>query len=360
MDRTLAELSFDEFARYSLQRLLDRASQEWRHCAQVTDPDAIHDFRVSLRRFGEAIRLFKILLPKAGRRQVRRELRQAMRLAGRTRDVDIACEAFVDADTPLSPELDLVMKNERAICAAALAGALAVGQSTGVASRWLETLQLSTLANPPPASPAAQSNHASPLFWRPGELSALNARSVLPGLFHAYCERGDKIAAEGVKPARLHELRLAGKHLRYSLEIFRPIYGRRMDDLLDSFKRGQSDLGAINDAIATIDWLKAHDLHQTQEARQVRIFLEHRAGKGAGRFVQFWRDHWGLPSFRARWAGYLAHYAGRLGPVRNPPRREEAPPDTTDNSQAMATILSQADEMSDSGTLAPYSGVKNP
>ena len=98
MDRTLAELSFDEFARYSLQRLLDRASQEWRHCAQVTDPDAIHDFRVSLRRFGEAIRLFKMLLPKAGRRQVRRELRQAMRLAGRTRDVDIACEAFIDAE----------------------------------------------------------------------------------------------------------------------------------------------------------------------------------------------------------------------------------------------------------------------
>jgi CHAD domain-containing protein len=138
---------------------------------------------------------------------------------------------------------------------------------------------------------------------------------MFPGLLYGYCVEGDKVAVEGVKPSRLHDLRMAGKHLRYSLEIFRSLYGRRMDDLLEYLKQGQSDLGAISDATTTIDWLKAHHLHQTPEARQVRMFLEHRAAKETERFVLFWRDHWGHASFRGHWTGYLARYAGRLVPA---------------------------------------------
>jgi CHAD domain-containing protein len=311
MDTRLAQLSLSDFVKERLNALLTRSAKEWERCSVSADADAIHDFRVSLRRFSEALRLFKGLFPKAARNQVRSELRQAMRLAGRTRNVDIARETFVLSDAVITPGTCLFLDNERATAEAAFRAVLSVGLVTRVSQRWEETLGLSAGAGEAASIPGA----AVTATWNPAAPAATNARLHLPPLLSFYCQCGEKLAHEAVKPARLHPLRLTGKHLRYAIEIFRPIYGRTIDGLLETLRETQSSLGEVSDATATLEWLKRRNLQQIPEAVHLRHYLERRAGKGTSRFVTYWHDHWGFPAFRDRWISYLGRYAGQMPPV---------------------------------------------
>lgn len=45
----------------------------------------------------------------------------------------------------------------------------------------------------------------------------------------------------------LHEMRIAAKHLRYTLEIFEPLYGRRLSAIRENVRKIQQLLGGIHD-----------------------------------------------------------------------------------------------------------------
>lgn len=295
-------------------------------------------------------------MPKTGSKQVRSERRQIMQLAGNTRNADIARETFAYSDIAIPPDLDNFLANERAIAEAALRASLAVGLATAFYQRWDSALSPDSAEylNPGEALPSRDAEGA---VWRNLETSAVNAQLVLPGLLEDYCRKGEKLAVEGVKAARLHELRLGAKHLRYALEVFRPVYGRKMDELLATLKDGQTDLGEISDCTATIAWLKEKKIVRRPEGQHLRGYLERRAAKGATKFANYWRDHFGLPAFREHWIRYLKVYAGRMPP--SPRKRPDAEAAANDQ-LAIPAILSQAAEISDNGVSEPYSGVRNP
>jgi CHAD domain-containing protein len=355
MNPELSLLSLDAYGRERQKFLLARLAEMWARCADRADPDAIHDLRVAVRRFGEVLRLFKSLAPKASRKQVQRELRRSMRLAGRTRDVDILRDSFTHADIPLPRSLALYLENERAAAEAGLRAALAVGNATHFHERWRETL----LLDQPGVSTGGEAiSQNTTDTSKPAVTSApAGARLMLPGLLEEYCAKGERLAQLGTKPAKLHGLRLAGKHLRYSLEIFRPIYGRRMDDLLGFLRDTQGSLGQISDATASIAWLYEAGLEQSAEICQLQIYLEQRAQKGASRFTEYWVDHWGLPSFRQHWISYLTRYAGH-GPIQQLLRRSTQPgPGASDASPSPDVVkppdvMKQIDTTPDPAPLA--------
>jgi CHAD domain-containing protein len=138
----LGSLHIKEFAVRQLVGRLDRVKVEWNRCADSPGADEIHDLRVSLRRFGETLWLFRRLFPKRERKQVRAELKTVLGFAGNARDVDIAFESFEEAGILLSPELRLNLESERAIAEAALVASLAVGRRTNVTERWRRALGL--------------------------------------------------------------------------------------------------------------------------------------------------------------------------------------------------------------------------
>jgi CHAD domain-containing protein len=158
--RVLAALPIKEFAIRQLAGRLDRVETEWNRCAESSGADEIHDLRVALRRFGETLWLFRRLFPKRERKQVRAELKTALRFAGDTRDVDIAFESFDAAGVTLSPEVRLHLESERAIAEAALVATLAVGRRTRVIERWRRALVLQPntpfVAPPPDERPPAE------------------------------------------------------------------------------------------------------------------------------------------------------------------------------------------------------------
>lgn len=56
---------------------------------------------------------------------------------------------------------------------------------------------------------------------------------------------------------QLHALRIAAKRLRYTLELFRDLFGQRGDALIDQVKAVQEDLGEIHDLDVRLELIDA-------------------------------------------------------------------------------------------------------
>jgi CHAD domain-containing protein len=81
----------------------------------------------------------------------------------------------------------------------------------------------------------------------PGRSAAENARVVLPKMARKYFEAGRK-AIEGKRPPdELHRFRLETKRFRYTLELFRPLYGPNLDRYLKALRELQGALGKVSD-----------------------------------------------------------------------------------------------------------------
>src|ERR1700689_4817727 len=82
---------------------------------------------------------------------------------------------------------------------------------------------------------------------KPSQSAEENARVVLPKMARKYFEAGRK-AIEGKRPPdELHGFRLETKRFRYTLELFRPLYGPKLDRYLKALRELQSVLGKVSD-----------------------------------------------------------------------------------------------------------------
>jgi CHAD domain-containing protein len=82
---------------------------------------------------------------------------------------------------------------------------------------------------------------------KPGHSVADNAREVLPKLARKYFEAGRDAVSEKRPPDELHGFRLETKRFRYTLELFRPVYGPQLDRYLKALHELQGALGKVSD-----------------------------------------------------------------------------------------------------------------
>lgn len=71
---------------------LDRVAFEVNRARRNTDPETVHDLRVSIRRFVSCLKEFAQFFPEKSSRKIRKNLGVIMALAGSIRDRDIAIE----------------------------------------------------------------------------------------------------------------------------------------------------------------------------------------------------------------------------------------------------------------------------
>jgi CHAD domain-containing protein len=84
--------------------------------------------------------------------------------------------------------------------------------------------------------------------WKPARSVAENAGALLPRMAEKYFKAGRKAAAHArPSPKDLHRVRLRTKRLRYSLELFRPVYGASLDRYLNQLRALQDVLGKLSD-----------------------------------------------------------------------------------------------------------------
>jgi CHAD domain-containing protein len=117
--------------------------------------------------------------------------------------------------------------------------------------------------------------------------------------------------AIGGSPARLHRFRLRTKHFRYTLEVFRPLYGPGLDARLKALRRLQQLLGDLNDYETTRGLVDAQTPRAPGSIR-VRRFLAQATVVKTKEFEAFWQE-FDAPAQLDRWVNYLTRFAGRVG-----------------------------------------------
>jgi len=146
--------------------------------------------------------------------------------------------------------------------------------------------------------------------WNPSKSAAENAKLLLPRLAAAYFEEGRRITAKPLPPAKLHPFRLRTKRLRYTLELFRPCYGRGLEQRLEALRRIQQYLGEISDCTTT------DSLLGVDAGAPLRRFLNQRAAARAAGFRRYWSRTFDAAGRERWWTGYLARFAGRVSKAK--------------------------------------------
>jgi CHAD domain-containing protein len=149
------------------------------------------------------------------------------------------------------------------------------------------------------------------------ESASEHARTILPKLARKYFEAGRK-AIEGKRPPEeLHEFRLETKRFRYTLELFRPLYGPNLDRNLKSLRELQSALGKISDFQA-IHRVVAGD-------HELETHLQHAQKAKLKDLRQSWRAFDSDGELK-RWRTYLAgdHSKPRTKPAKPKPMGKAA------------------------------------
>jgi CHAD domain-containing protein len=141
--------------------------------------------------------------------------------------------------------------------------------------------------------------------WKRGATPADNARRVLVPLVAAYFKAGRRLTSEHPAPEDLHQFRIQGKRLRYTLEIFRPLYGPGLERRLQLLRGAQTHLGEFNDCAMLIRMLG--ELSGTESEKETaRSYLEQRGAAVRKAFGEYWAAEVDQPGAEARWSRYLA------------------------------------------------------
>ena len=209
------------------------------------DVEQLHDMRVATRRLRAALRVFEDLIPPP-LLAASDELRWFAQSLGAVRDLDVQLEhlevlrrdaawAEATALAPLVAQFEAQRVEARAELLAAMDGERY--------ARMMDALRSMLLAGPSPDAPDLSSRGAG--------------REIIRKRHRRF--RQDATALRRSSPhAEFHELRIRGKRLRYSLELFVDLYGRPGARALTSLRAVQDLLGELQD-LATTD-IRLRDL----------------------------------------------------------------------------------------------------
>jgi CHAD domain-containing protein len=206
-------------------------------------PEALHDFRVAVRRLRSYLRAFREVLRPAVRGRDLRRLRRIARATNAARDVEVLAAWVKDATGDLEPA-----HRPAAAWLSGRLGALRRGQhGTEVAGSMKETER---------RAPRLERR----LARLEAERGAEPYRAALGRELHraiASVAAALREAAEPPDPARAHEARVEAKRLRYLLETLREVPGLEVEPAVDGLKRMQDRIGLLHDASVAADWIGA-------------------------------------------------------------------------------------------------------
>ncbi len=154
----------------------------------------------------------------------------------------------------------------------------------------------------------------------PSQTAAENARTLLPKMARRYFEAGRKAIDNKTPPEKLHAFRLETKRFRYSLELFRPVYGPALERYLNQLRELQGALGKVSDCQA-IQRVLAGD-------RKLKSEMEHALQGKLKSLRQSWRAFDSEGQLK-RWRTYLSREPSSPRARRHaktPARKMRSPP----------------------------------
>ncbi len=212
------------------------------------DIEHVHRMRVASRRLRNGLSLFKNCLPGKKRTAWMDEIRKITGALGKARDLDIQIEALNQAcQRPLDDEsrpgynrLLLRLKQRRS-------------KAQKKVDKTVKKLQSETILKP-------MRKHLEKMIAG-SENVYLYTPSLYQRAFTTIHQRLEDFLSyqqhiwDPENIDQLHAMRIAGKHLRYTLEVFAPIYQNALDLHIRAMKEIQDLLGEIHDNDVWISWL---------------------------------------------------------------------------------------------------------
>jgi CHAD domain-containing protein len=212
------------------------------------DIEHVHQMRVASRRMRNGLALFQDCLAKKRAKAWQDEIRKITKALGNARDLDIQIDllnryyahGLEDRIKPGYNRLILRLKQQRTLAQDKVRRTLGNVQQGGILERMEKQLKALT----------AVSEHVylyTPSLYRQA-FTAISSNLEAFLSYEGYIHEPENIE-------ELHAMRIAGKHLRYTMEIFAPIYGNTLDPHIHAMKDVQDLLGEIHDNDVWIDWL---------------------------------------------------------------------------------------------------------
>lgn len=261
----LLDRSDEEAARRLALKAIAAARAAERRLDDRSDPEALHDFRVAIRRLRSLLRAYKAQLASAVRKKDRARLRDIQCATGGGREAEVALEWLTKQQQDLAPEhlaglnwLSATLMARRRECEHALDGPVRADFGK-IADRLEEKLAVMKSEH----NLLAERSHTS--FGRTlANLTEAHATDLLVQL--SQIARMDD-------SEQLHDARILGKRLRYLLEPVRA-YVDDAQPVVKRAKRLQDVLGDLNDVYVLMGEIeRAFDDSLQQKARRIRSSL---------------------------------------------------------------------------------------
>lgn len=308
--------SLHALAADALAKRLKAIKKEMGGVRDALDIEYIHRMRVASRRFRAAFALFEPCLPPDRIKAWRRNIRRITRALGAARDLDVQIDfvsrflqqpEFSEQPSPYKlykagiDRLLLRLRQQREEQQSRVIRSMDRLEESSIISEMEHYFQ-GILAE-------AKLLQISP---RSPQTLALARDAILDRLktllsYEPYVD--DPKAIE-----ELHEMRIAAKRLRYTLEIFAPLYEKRLESAIKVVKEIQTLLGDLHDCDVWVDFLDG--FMQEERERSVGYFGHARAFRRLKPGLQFlqlnrqqarqaifqkFRHYWGQVSQQNLW-----------------------------------------------------------
>ena len=294
--------SYCLFGAKALLNRLQNVAREIDGVRKAEDIERIHDMRVATRRMRSALALFEKCLPGKDSRKWNKQMRRVTRALGTARDTDVQMDflqGFLDSLTEKRyragiQRLLLRLRQCREKAQEAVAVAMDQLELSGVLEEMGGTLRRIRVH--------ARMNHVdenSPHVYQQAYLTiSLRLEDMLA--YETYVTQPERLE-------ELHAMRIASKRLRYTMEVFEPLYDGELKQPLKTVRKVQTMLGDIHDCDVWVDYLpqfleeeRARTVEYYGHARPLNrlktgiLYLqqerqEHRKALYS-EFVQFWRQ----------------------------------------------------------------------
>jgi CHAD domain-containing protein len=282
--------TLDQFAREVLHGYLAKVETEALRAGEDPSEEPVHDVRVAIRRWSQALRLFSDLLPHGTAKKMRREARALLDAAGAVRDYDIGADLVRKEKLREDHPLLRSWETHRDRGSLAVRGQVYLFRAAETARKWAAIVDGAMT----PREPADDV-----------------ARRCLPEAAAGFFEAGRRAAQRVDSTERLHAFRLAAKRFRYTLEIFAPLYGPALRQRIEQVREIQTILGNRQDAAVTAERLRPLAVVDAEIAGTLAR-VETRGARLQERFLRYWHQAFDAAGECERWQRYLS----RRRPVR--------------------------------------------
>lgn len=238
-----AETAFGNAAQETISTLYDQMISNLEGTAADKDIEALHDMRVASRRLRAALRVFKSPLPCSKLQIVTKQVSEITQALGSVRDHDVFIEYLEKQNKKLNNDINWLIdieKAEREIARADMLNTLNSLPSGTLESDIILMLSKSNMTKDKPKNFMA--SQATRLITpRLNDLINLSHSIYNPELI-----------------AEIHQMRIAAKKLRYTIEAFIPCFGQPLVEMISEVKLLQEQLGMIHDCDVWVDKLKKY------------------------------------------------------------------------------------------------------